>query len=43
MDGTATRLRENRQLVRQQRATADRELEIQFVEPGVEAFCFAFG
>jgi thiol-disulfide isomerase/thioredoxin len=31
------------QLVRQQGAIADREFEIQFVEPGVEAFCFTFG
>jgi len=40
--GTAARQR-TYQLVRQQKAMADRELEIQFVEPGVEAFCFTFG
>ena len=40
--GTAARQR-TYQLVRQQKAMADREFEIQCVEPGVEAFCFTFG
>ena len=40
--GTAARQR-TYQLVRQQEAIADREFEIQFGEPGVEAFCFTFG
>ena len=40
--GTAARQR-TYQLVRQQNAMADREFEIQCVEPGVEAFCFTFG
>jgi Thioredoxin like C-terminal domain len=40
--GTAARQR-TYQLVRQQNAMADREFEIQFVEPGIEAFCFTFG
>ncbi len=40
--GTAARQR-TYQLVRQEKAIADREFEIQFVEPGVEAFCFTFG
>jgi len=31
------------QLVREQQRIADREFEIQFAEPGVEAFCFTFG
>ena len=40
--GTAARQR-TYQLVRQQKAMADREFEIEFGEPGVEAFCFTFG
>jgi hypothetical protein len=40
--GTAARQR-TYQLVRQQGAIADREFAIQFVEPGVEAYCFTFG
>jgi thiol-disulfide isomerase/thioredoxin len=31
------------QLVRLQERVGDREFEIQFAEPGVEAFCFTFG
>jgi len=31
------------QLVREQTRITDREFEIQFAEPGVEAFCFTFG
>jgi hypothetical protein len=31
------------QLIRQQRRVLDRRFEIQFFEPGVEAFCFTFG
>lgn len=31
------------QLIRQQRPIADRTFEIEFLEPGVEAFCFTFG
>jgi thiol-disulfide isomerase/thioredoxin len=41
-NGTAGRQR-TYQLVRQQTRIADREFEIQFAEPGVEAFCFTFG
>jgi hypothetical protein len=41
-NGTAARQR-TYQLVRLQTRVADRELEIQFAEPGVEAFCFTFG
>jgi thiol-disulfide isomerase/thioredoxin len=41
-NGTASRQRAY-QLVRQQQRISDRELEIQFAEPGVEAFCFTFG
>ena len=41
-NGTAGRLR-TYQLVRQQSRIADREFEIQFAQPGVEAFCFTFG
>jgi thiol-disulfide isomerase/thioredoxin len=41
-NGTAARQR-TYQLVRQQNAITDREFEIQFAEPGVEAFCFTFG
>jgi thiol-disulfide isomerase/thioredoxin len=40
--GTAARQR-TYQLVRQQPRVADREFEIQFADPGVEAFCFTFG
>jgi Thioredoxin like C-terminal domain len=40
--GAAARQR-TYQLVRQQKAIADRGFEIQFAEPGVEAFCFTFG
>jgi thiol-disulfide isomerase/thioredoxin len=40
--GTAARQR-TYQLVRQQAAIADREFEIQFADPGMEAFCFTFG
>jgi thiol-disulfide isomerase/thioredoxin len=41
-NGTAARQR-TYQLVRQQTRIADREFEIQFADPGVEAFCFTFG
>ena len=41
-NGTAARQR-TYQLVRQQKATGDRECEVQFAEAGVEAFCFTFG
>jgi thiol-disulfide isomerase/thioredoxin len=41
-NGTATRQR-TYQLVRLQTQIADREFEIQFADPGVEAFCFTFG
>jgi hypothetical protein len=40
--GAAARQR-TYQLVRQQKPIADGDFEIQFVEPGVEAFCFTFG
>src|SRR5262249_27689601 len=40
--GTATRQR-TYQLVRQPEAIAEREFEIQCVDPGMEAFCFTFG
>jgi Thioredoxin like C-terminal domain len=40
--GAAARQR-TYQLVRQQKAIADRGFEIQFAEPGVEAFCFTSG
>jgi hypothetical protein len=40
--GTAARQR-TYQLVRLQSQIADREFEIQFADPGVEAFCFTFG
>jgi hypothetical protein len=40
--GTAARQR-TYQLVREQQRIADRDFEIQFAEPGVEAFCFTFG
>jgi len=41
-NGTAARQR-TYQLVRLQTQIADREFEIQFADPGVEAFCFTFG
>lgn len=41
-NGTAPRQR-TYQLVRLQTRVADREFEIQFADPGVEAFCFTFG
>src|SRR5262249_17926067 len=41
-NGTAVRQR-TYQLVRQQKATTEREFEVQFVEPSVEAFCITFG
>jgi hypothetical protein len=41
-NGTATRQR-TYQLVREQQRITDREFEIQFAAPGVEAFCFTFG
>jgi thiol-disulfide isomerase/thioredoxin len=41
-NGVATRQR-TYQLVRQQQRITDRDFEIQFAEPGVEAFCFTFG
>jgi thiol-disulfide isomerase/thioredoxin len=41
-NGTAGRQR-TYQLVREQQRTADRDFEIQFAQPGVEAFCFTFG
>jgi hypothetical protein len=31
------------QLIRQQKPIADREFEIEFLDPGVEAFAFTFG
>jgi thiol-disulfide isomerase/thioredoxin len=40
--GTASRQR-TYQLVREQTRITDRVFEIQFAEPGVEAFCFTFG
>jgi thiol-disulfide isomerase/thioredoxin len=40
--GTAGRQR-TYQLVREQTGITDRVFEIQFAEPGVEAFCFTFG
>ncbi len=41
-NGTAARQR-TYQLVREEKAMAHREFEIQFVEPGVEVYCFTFG
>jgi hypothetical protein len=41
-NGTAARQR-TYQLVREQKSITDREFEIQFADPGVEAFCFTFG
>lgn len=31
------------QLVRQPKAIADRQFEVEFLDPGVEAFAFTFG
>jgi hypothetical protein len=31
------------QLIRQQRPITDRQFEIEFLDPGVEAFAFTFG
>jgi thioredoxin family protein len=31
------------QLIRQPGSIADRQFEIKFLEPGVQAFCFTFG
>jgi len=31
------------QLIRQTRPIVDRQFEIEFLDPGVEAFCFTFG
>jgi hypothetical protein len=41
-NGVADRQR-TYQLVREERSITDREFEIEFAEPGVEAFCFTFG
>jgi hypothetical protein len=41
-NGTATEQRLY-QLIRQQKPIADRGFEIEFLEPGVEAFAFTFG
>jgi thiol-disulfide isomerase/thioredoxin len=42
--GTGTTSRQRTyQLVREQSRITDREVEVQFAEPGVEAFCFTFG
>ncbi|HEY4671074.1 MAG TPA: hypothetical protein VIG78_03320, partial [Gemmatimonadaceae bacterium] len=41
-NGTVTRQR-TYQLVRQQGRITDRQFEIQFMDPGVQAFCFTFG
>jgi thiol-disulfide isomerase/thioredoxin len=41
-NGTAGRQR-TYQLVREQQRIVDRDFEIRFAEPGVEAFCFTFG
>jgi thiol-disulfide isomerase/thioredoxin len=41
-NGTADRQR-TYQLVREQGRITDRDFEIQFADPGVEAFCFTFG
>ena len=41
-NGTASRQR-TYQLVREQSRITDREVEIQFADAGVEAFCFTFG
>jgi hypothetical protein len=40
--GTVTEQRLH-QLIRQTGPIADRQLEIEFLGPGVEAFCFTFG
>jgi hypothetical protein len=41
-DGTVTEQRLY-QLIRQQKPIADRQFEIEFLDPGVEAFAFTFG
>ena len=41
-NGTATEQRLY-QLIRQRRPVADRQFEIEFLDPGVEAFAFTFG
>jgi hypothetical protein len=41
-NGTATEQRLY-QLIRQPKPIADRQLEIEFLDPGVEAFAFTFG
>lgn len=41
-DGTVTEPRMY-QLIRQRSPIADRQFEIQFLDPGVEVFCFTFG
>jgi hypothetical protein len=40
--GTVTEQRLH-QLIRQSGPIADRQFEIEFLDPGVEAFCFTFG
>jgi hypothetical protein len=40
--GTVTAQRLH-QLIRQTGPIADRQFEIEFLDPGVEAFCFTFG
>ena len=40
--GTVTEQRLH-QLIRQTGPIADRQFEIEFLDPGVEAFCFTFG
>jgi hypothetical protein len=40
--GTVTEQRLH-QLIRQTGSIADRQFEIEFLGPGVEAFCFTFG
>ena len=41
-NGTATEQRMY-QLIRQPKPIADRHFEIEFLDPGVEAYCFTFG
>jgi Thioredoxin like C-terminal domain len=41
-NGTVTEPRLH-QLVRQPKPIVDRTFEIEFLDPGVEAFCFTFG
>ncbi len=41
-NGVATEQR-TYQLIRQERPIVDRQFEIEFLDPGVEAFCFTFG